>query len=58
VASVTGRLLVGEREGEAVTLTPDRRQHRDALSLWLVGQLIGVADTLDVDPAVVSNYWR
>ena len=52
MATVTGRVLLVERDGGVATLTLNRPQQRNALSLKLMRQLIGTLDEPGADPAV------
>ena len=52
MATATGRLLLVERERDTATLTLNRPQQRNALSLELMGQVIEALDELGADPAV------
>jgi len=52
VATATGGVLKVERELGIATLTLNRPQQRNALSLELMGQMIGALDQLGADPAV------
>ena len=52
MATATGRVLLMECDGGVATLTLNRPQQRNALSLELMGQLIGTLDELGADPAV------
>ncbi len=52
MATTTDRLLYVERENETATLTLNRPQQRNALSLALMGQVIEALDELGADPSV------
>lgn len=52
MATATGRLLMVEREDGTATLTLNRPQQRNALSLELMEQVIGALDELRADPTV------
>jgi enoyl-CoA hydratase/carnithine racemase len=52
VATTTGRLLLMEREGDVATITMNRPQQRNALSLELMEQLTGALDELGSDSSV------
>ncbi len=52
MGTVTERLLLVERDGDVATLTLNRPQQRNALSLELMRQVIGALEEIDSDPAV------
>jgi enoyl-CoA hydratase/carnithine racemase len=52
MATATDRLLRVERDGDLATLTMNRPQQRNALSVELMDAMIGALDALGTDPAV------
>jgi enoyl-CoA hydratase/carnithine racemase len=52
MATTTGRLLLMEREGDVATVTLNRPQQRNALSLELMDQLTGTLEELGTDSTV------